>query len=88
MSLQTSLLGRPVSVQSRTLFPMVSRIVHIGSQVDGPDLTVQLDGWGNKTPRVALQDRMDLDDGLPASETRTSGAVVTGYTDEPTSRCS
>ena len=69
---------------------MVSRVVHIGSEVDRPDLTVPLGGWGNETPWIALQDRMDLCDGSPASNTRTSGAVVdvTGYTGEPTGRSS
>ena len=69
---------------------MVSKIVHIGSEADGPDLTVPLDGRGNETPWIALQDRMDLCDGPPASNTRTPGAVVdvTGYAGEPTGRCS
>ena len=69
---------------------MVSKIVHIGSEANGPDLTVPLDGRGNETPWIALQDRMDLGDGPPASNiTLTPGTVVgvTGYTGEPTGRC-
>ena len=58
-------------------------------EVDWPDLTMALDEGSGGGSQILSQDRMDIDQELPALGGVTSGAAIsgTGHRNNPTSEC-
>ena len=86
----TNVAAGPVSHQAGSYIrPEGEQSSYQDLEVDWPDLTMALDEGSGGGLQILSQDRMDIDQELPASGGVTSGAAIggTGHRNNPTSEC-